>query len=159
MKTVEIRYGVVFGKGDSSDWIDDEIDLNDEESAIYNNAVDNGIPLEDVTELKTALQRAYEEIEETEIQLGIDSEDEFVLECLGLAPMSVDDLNELVAARDSHALTFFNLNDASDEELDVWDAYELDKIPTIAEFQKDFEPCSPFDGGWRLVVEFVDPNE
>ena len=27
MKTVELRYGVIFGKGDSSDWIDYEIDL------------------------------------------------------------------------------------------------------------------------------------
>ena len=31
MKTVEMRYGVTFGKCDSSDWIDYEIELNDEE--------------------------------------------------------------------------------------------------------------------------------
>ena len=30
MKSVELRYGVIFGKGDSSDWIDYEIDLTDE---------------------------------------------------------------------------------------------------------------------------------
>ena len=29
MKSVEIRYGVTFGKCDSSDWIDYEVELTD----------------------------------------------------------------------------------------------------------------------------------
>ena len=64
MKKVAIRYGVVFGKGDASDWIDYEIELTDEEEAIYDNAIANEIPLEDVAELQDALDRAYEEIED-----------------------------------------------------------------------------------------------
>lgn len=159
MKTVEIRYGVTFGKLDSSDWIDYEIDLTDEEAAIYDHSIENDIPLEDVPELQEALNRAYEEIEEMEIQNGIDMEDEYVMECLGLAPMDEDELNDLVAARDPHALLFFGLEEASDEELDEWDASDLDKVPTIAEFQEDFEPYSPYDKGWILNVEYIDPNE
>jgi hypothetical protein len=64
-----------------------------------------------------------------------------------------------VEARDPHALAFFDLTEASDEELEEWDAYDLEEIPTIAEFQEDFEPYSPYDAGWTLHVEFVDPNE
>lgn len=159
MKTVEIQYGVTFGKGDSSDWIDYEIDLTDEEEAAYDNAIANEIPLEDVPELQDALDRAYKEIEEMEIQNGIDMEDEYVMECQGLIPMDEDELNELVANRDPNALAFFGLENASDEELEEWDAYDLEEPPTIAEFQKDFEPYSPYDEGWSLSVQFVDPNE
>lgn len=159
MKTVEIRYGVTFGKGDSSDWLESEVDLTDEEERIYDDAVENGILLEEVPELRAALQRAYDEIEYMEIEAAIDAEDEYTLECQGLAPMDADELNDLIADRDPHALAFFELENASEDELDEWDAYDLDEIPTIAEFQEDFEPSSPFDGGWRLSVEFVDPNE
>ena len=159
MRSVEIRYGVTFGKCDSSDWIEYEVDLTDGEELAYDNAVENEIPLSEVPELEAALARAYEEIEEMEIQNGIDLEDEYVMECQGLAPMDEDELNELVAARDPHALSFFGLTEATDEELDEWDAYDLDEVPTIAEFQKDFEPYSPYDAGWTLHVEFVDPNE
>ena len=76
MKTVEMRYGVTFGKCDSSDWIDYEIEITDEEEKAYDYAVENEIPLEDVLDLKSALARAYEEIEELEIQNGIDMEHE-----------------------------------------------------------------------------------
>ena len=81
------------------------------------------------------------------------------MECQGVAPMDQDELNDLVAARDPHALAFFGLTEATDEELEEWDAYDLDEVPTIAEFQVDFEPYSPYDAGWTLHVEFVDPNE
>ena len=94
-----------------------------------------------------------------DIYIGIENEDEYILECLGLLPMDADALNDLVADRDPHALAFFELEDASEDELDEWDAYDLDELPTIAAFQEDFEPSNPFDGGWRLHVEFVDPNE
>ncbi len=85
------------------------MDLTDEEELAYDNAVENEIPLSEVPELEAALARAYEDIEEMEIQNGIDLDDEYVMECQGLAPMDEDELNELVAARDPHALSFFGL--------------------------------------------------
>lgn len=159
MKTVEIRYGITLGKGDSSDWLEYEIDLTDDEMRIYDEAVENGILLEKVPELRAALRRAYEEIEDMEIDAGIEAEEEYTMECQGLAPMDADELNDLVADRDPHALSFFDLVDASDDVLDDWDAYDLAELPTIAQFREDFEPSSPFDSGWLLNVEFVDPNE
>ena len=47
----------------------------------------------------------------------------------------------------------------SDEELEEWDAYDLDEVPTIKDFKEDFEPYSPYDEGWSLNVHFVDPSE
>lgn len=159
MKIVEIQYGVTWGKGDSSEWIDETFELTDEEAEIYDRAIADGILLEDVPELQKALDRAYAEIEEMEIQNGIDMEDEFVMECQGLAPMDQEELNDFIAERDPHALAFFGLEDASDEELEAWDAYDLEDVPTIADFQEDFEPSSPYDVGWSLSVRFVEADE
>jgi hypothetical protein len=156
---VEIRYGVTFGKCDSSDWIDWEVELTDEEAIAYQNAIDNEIPLNEVPELQDALQRAYEEIEDEEISMGIDNGDEYVMECQGEAEMDPDELNDLVADRDPHALAFFGLTDADEDELDEWDANDLDELPLIKDFVEGFEPYSPYDEGSTLNVEFVDPNE
>ena len=93
---VQLRYGVTFGKCDSSDWIDWEIELTDEEAAIYEHAVANQIPLNEVPELQDALRRAYEEIEEEEISMGIDNGDEYVLECQGEAEMDPYEYKENV---------------------------------------------------------------
>ena len=156
---VEIRYYVSFGKLDSSDSIDWEVDLTEEEAAIYNHAIENEIPLNDIPELQDALERAYKEIEEEEISMGIEDEIEYVMECQGLAEMDPYELNSLVASGDAHALEFFGLTDADEDELDEWDAYDLDELPLIKDFIEGFEPYSPYDEGWTLNVEFVDPNE
>lgn len=159
MRKVELRYGVTFGKCDSSDWIEWEIELTDEEAAVYENAIENEIPLNEVQELKNALQRAYADIEREEISNGLAYGDEYVLECQGEAEMDPEELNDMIAERDSHALEFFGLIDADEEELDEWDANDLEELPLIKEFVEDFEPYSPYDEGWTLHVEFVDPNE
>lgn len=157
--TVELRYGVIFGKGDSSDWIDWEIELTPEEEIAYKNAIENKILLEDVEELKPALRRAYDEIEAEEISNGLDYGEEYVMECQGELEMDCDELNDLVDNRNPHALAFFGLTDATEDELENWDAYDLDEVPLIKDFVEGFEPSSPYDAGWTLVVEFVDPNE
>lgn len=157
--TVQLRYGVTFGKCDSSDWIDWEIELTDEEAVAYNNAVANEIPLNEVPELQDALQRAYDDIEDEEISMGLDMGDEYVMQCQGEAEMDPDELNDLISDRDAHALEFFGLTDADEDELDEWDANDLDELPLIKDFVEGFEPYSPYDEGWTLNVEFVDPNE
>ena len=157
MKTVELRYGVSFGKCDSSDWIDWTVDLTDEEEKIYDHAIENEIPLNEVPELEGALRRAYEEIEDEEINRGIDNGDEYVMECQGLAEVDPEEINDLIAARDPHALAFFGLEDADDDELEEWDANDLDELPLIKDFVEGFVPYSPYDEGWSLIVEFVDP--
>ena len=159
MKFVELRYGVIFGKGDSSDWMEWEVGLTEEEAKIYDEAIANGEPLDEVEGLQDALQRAYEEIEEEEIQMGIENEYEYVLECQGLAEVDPYEIDDLIADRDPHALAFFGLEDADDDELDEWDANDLDELPLIKDFNEGFEPYSPFDEGWCLNIEFVDPNE
>ena len=127
--------------------------MTEAEAPAYDKAVAAGISLNNVPELQDAFQRAYEEIEEMEIENGVD------MECQGLAPMDQDELNDLVADRDPHALAFLGLTGATDDELDEWDAYDLDEVPAIKEFQEDFEPYSPYDEGWTLNVQFVETSE
>ena len=157
MNEVQGSYYVSFGKGDSSESIPYDIFLTDEEEEIYDKAVEEGLDLNNIEELQPALQRAYEEIEEQEIEMAIENEDEFVMECQGLAEVDAYEINKLVANRDPHTLKFFGLEDASDEELEEWDANDLEKLPLIKDFEENFEPSSPFDMGWGLNVSFVDP--
>ncbi len=133
--------------------------MTDEEAAAYTNAIANEIPLNKVPELQDALRRAYDDIEVEKISISLDNGDEYVLECQGEAEMDPDELNDLVAERDPHTLEFFGLTDAEEDELDEWDANDLDELPLIKDFVEGFEPYSPYDAGWTLNVEFVDPNE
>ena len=159
MKYVTLRYRATWGKGDSSDWFDWDFQLTDEEEKIYNHAITNKLPLNEHPDLEEALRRAYEKIEANEIRLGIENGDEYTIECQGMARVDPDEINDLIADRDPHALAFFGLEDADDEELDEWDANDLDELPMIKDFDEDFEPYSPYDEGWDLRVLFVDPNE
>lgn len=63
---VPIKYAFEFGKCDVSDWMPGDVLLTPEEADIYNGAVSRGEPLEDVTDLKGALARAADEIEEVD---------------------------------------------------------------------------------------------
>ena len=84
MKNIDLLYYVTFGKNDSSDTMPYTISVSDEEFDVYEKAIADKKPLNETTELQGILDIAYREIEEMEIQNGIDFEDEFVLECQGL---------------------------------------------------------------------------
>lgn len=88
----------------------------------------------------------------------IDCGDEYAMECTGQMEMDPDELNGLVADRDPHALEFFGLTEADEEELEEWDAHDLDKLPLRCDFEEGFEPYSPFDEGWILNVQFPIPR-
>ena len=61
---VRIQYAYEYGTCDVGDWIPGEVELTEEEAAIYNDATSRGVALEDVPELQDALDRALDEIEE-----------------------------------------------------------------------------------------------
>ncbi len=160
MATMELQYGVVFGKGDASDLITWEVELSPEEEAIYNHAVKMRIPLENVPELCALLDEAYKEIEANEIAAFCDCDDEYVKECQGYNEVDANEITRLVHNRDPHALAYFNLVKLSQEELDIWDAEQnLDELPLVCDFDDSFEPRSPFEGGYCLNVEICDPNK
>ena len=114
---------------DSSDWIKWKIGLTDEEARVYDEAIANDISLNEHPSLQDALMRAYKEIEAEEISNGLDYGDEYVKECLGETEVDPFDINALVASRDPYTIAFFGLTDANDEELDEWDANDLDENP------------------------------
>ena len=65
------------GRLSASPWMPWSIDLSDDETKIYQNAINNKIPLNEVKELCDALDRAYKEIEAYEIECASDYGDEF----------------------------------------------------------------------------------
>ena len=159
MTTGELQYGVIFGKGDGSDWFPWEITLTGAEEAAYLRAKKLWLDPNDCPELQGVLADAYEEIKEQETQAMIDCGDEYAMECTGQMEMDPDELNDLVADRDPHALEFFGLTEADEDELEEWDAHDLDELPLRCDFEEGFEPYSPFDEGWDLIVQFPIPGE
>lgn len=160
METIELRYGASFGPGDGSDWFEYEYELTEEQAAAYHLAIKMRKPLDSVDELAGIPDAAYAEIEEQEIENFCDAEDEYVLECQGRIPVDANRLNELVHSADPYTLEYLELQALSPEELEEWDAdIDLDELPLICDFDKAFEPRSPFAEGYTLYVELVDPNE
>ena len=160
--TIVLNYGVTFGKCDGSDILEWDVELTDEQEKAYKKAWMTGADPDDVPELQKICDAARPEIEEVEIQNGIDYDDDYTRECQGEIEVDADDINELVHAKDKHALDFFDLNGLSDAELEEWDANDLDELPLVKDFDENFEPESPFDGGYCLSVwipEFECPDE
>lgn len=77
---VKVEYWISGGIGCASPRIPWTVDLTDEEMEIYNNAIENKIPLDEVEGLDDALRRAYDEIVEYEKEcaeeFGDEDEDE-----------------------------------------------------------------------------------
>lgn len=157
MLEVGLTYSVTYGRGDGSEAMEYGIELTDEEESIYCKAVMDGENLNYVSELHPALNRAREEIAEMETENAADLGDPYAMECIGLAEADPDEINMLVEERDPYTMEFFGLNDLDAEELAGWDAYDED-LPRIKDFEKNFEPSSPFDDGWELSVDFDDPD-
>ena len=156
---VDVRYFADFGTCDASDWLDWIIVLEGEAEKAYLEAMKLRLPFDDYPILREALEEAYSEIEEEETDNHISLGDEFALECTGQNRVDPDEINELVAERDPYTLEFFDLEDMTDEELDAWDANNLDDLPEVCEFKEDFVPSSPFDNGWDLCVEYAENPE
>lgn len=160
MDTISLYYTVSFGKLDCSDDIDFEYELTEEQAILYKKAVKMRRPLEDADDLYDILEAAYDEIVDLETEQMCELGDEYTLECMGRVPVDVKHLNNLVHGGDQYTLEYLGLTDLHPEELKAWDAAEeLDEIPMVCDFDKDFEPSSPYDRGYTLTVRFVDPNE
>lgn len=156
--TINLKYGVEFGKGDASDWIWWEVELDEEAEREYLRYKMFRLCLEDSAILCAVRDEAYEAIKEYETGNLCDYDDEYALECMGQVPVDPDDINELVKKRDRHTLEFFELTELTEEELDDWDANDIEDymLPDACDFYPDFKPTNPFDEGWSLNVEFCD---
>lgn len=153
--TIEVEYAIAYGYHDYTDWLSHEITLTPDEDSLFEDSVRLFRNLNDVSGLQDVLARAYQEIKEHVMDFGIMSDSEYVMKCDGSATVDPDEINDCVADRDPRTLEFFGLEGLSEEELDAWDAHSVD-LPTIAEFDEDFEPIDPFDDEWLLEVRFCE---
>ena len=153
-RCVEVKYYVVFGKGDGTEHFSYDFELDDETEAVYDKAIELEEPFENFPELTSALQDAYDEIEEMESSNLADLDEEY--SDLSDVEMDTEDLNDLVHQRNPHALKFFHLENATDEEIEEWDANDLDNLPTHLEFDEYYKPLNPFDNGISLTVYFAE---
>ena len=66
------------------------VELTDEEISIYQNAIANKVPLNEVVELQPALYRAMEAIIKVERELAADCNEEFDLDSWGIKVEFID---------------------------------------------------------------------
>lgn len=128
-------------------------------SKIYNNAVRNGTPLNSVEELSDTLAELREEIETKIIDDLITAGNEYVCKCEGIVPVDPAEINKLVTDRDKGAHKFLGLENATEDELENWDASTLETLPLVRDFYGGFGTHSPFDDKWTLTVGFADSKE
>ena len=83
-------------------------------------------------------------------ELFLEFGDEYVLKCYGLLSVDATRVNELIAQRDKHALKFFGLESSSEDELNNWDANNLEKLPLVKDFEEDFKPIQPIYDKWNV---------
>lgn len=159
---VILNYKVKAGKYDNNDdvfeWIVDSPNKELEEA--YTRAIMTGTYLEDVPEFKALCEQERSKIEKHVLQeMSKDGDEYSVLEALGEVKMDLDELNNLVHSKDSHALKFFGLEGMSDDQLQKWDSAELDSIPLVKDFKEDFQPKNPFNDDYKLEVFIPDGEE
>ena len=117
---VILNYKVKAGKYDNNDdvfeWIVDSPNKELEEA--YTRAIMTGTYLEDVPEFKALCEQERSKIEKHVLQeMSKDGDEYSVLEALGEVKMDLDELNNLVHSKDSHALKFFGLEGMSADQL------------------------------------------
>jgi len=156
---VTLAYYTEFGRGDWSDSVEYFVTLKGREEETYLRALKLRLPIEEQKGMKRVLNRARPKIEKEAIQSLLDGQDWSAMEWMGVIPVSANEINRLVAARDPHTLAFFGLTGMSEKKLDKWDAAKLKKLPEVREFQKDFEPRNPYDVAYSLGVSFWEHPE
>ena len=163
---VKLQYGISFGKLDSSDWVDYWINLAGDAEKDYLAAMEIADPekrnFSGSAALVQALENAADDIKDEALDNLRDAGDEYALSFhKGYDKVDTDELDELVHNRDPHALEFFGLTDADDEELEDWYADELDwdDLPEYEVFYQGYEAGNPFNEGYILSVHYADDPE
>ena len=153
---VAVKYTQSFGKCDGGPECEYDLELTPNEEKIYdkeiekikkNKAKEEEIDISEVElcdedldsinshpKLQDALERARKEILDFEAE---EYGNEDILRDRGQVEMDEDKLCELVTKRDPHAIKFFHLENATDEELEEWSP---DELPLVCDFVKNFKP-------------------
>jgi len=156
---VTVKYYMSYGKCDCGPVCELDVELTKEEQKIYDSELQNiknqkakelnidpsevELTDDDIDSLNNhpalheALLRAEKEACDYEIS---EYGNEEIMEALGEVPMDSEELNELVHNKDPHAIKFFGLEKASEEEIEEWDADYLDDLPNVCDFKENFEP-------------------
>lgn len=154
----KVKAGSNYSDDDVFEWVVDSPNKELEEA--FTRAVMTGTYLEDVPEFQALCESEKSKIEEHVLQdLAKDGEDYTVLEALGEVRMDADELNNLVHSKDSYAIKFFGLESMTEDQLQTWNSSELETIPLVKDFQKDFKPINPFNSNYKLEVFVPDVDE
>lgn len=103
------------------------------------------------------MESALKFIVDALVKHAIEFGDEYILNCYGLVPVDATKINKLVAQRDKHTLEFLGLENSSNEELKNWNANNLEKLPLVKDFEKDFTPINPLlDRVWVIYHPAAD---
>lgn len=124
----------------------------------YAERIDSGkkITYSNLDEYNNLMESMYEFIQDALVKHAIQFGDEYALECYGLLPVDIAKINELISQRDKHALTFFGLEKATEDELRNWDAKNLERLPLVKDFEESFTPTQPLYDKWNIYYADYD---
>ncbi len=161
---VKLEYGVIFGKGDSSDWIGYEITLTGEAEAAY--LEEMAKPEEERCfskhpELVAALEDAVADVRDTAQADLCEAGDEYAESFHDPGDrMEAFEIEDLVDEGDADVIAFFGLAGLDEDALDAWKEKLSDmdsgELPFWGDVYPDMEDSSPFDEGYDLSVRYAD---
>ncbi len=149
---VKMRFRLVFGDIGPEPWIYKTVVFYGDAEKAYILANRFHLPYEVFPVLVERLNNSSNDITEEEI-----SEEVYrIVHYIGNKNIEPVELNQLVGSRDEYALIYLNLENLTEEELDKWDANNLDHLPKYCEVVENFEYKCIVNVAWTMDLEFVE---
>ena len=139
---IELQYYACFGKGDCSDTLSFEVDLDEAQEKAYKKAVMTGKDLDGVEELSGLCEKALPEIIEIELENYVDLGEEYDEEYLeNVLEVYLPDTSDIELESE----------EVEDYIRELFAAGDLETIKLVVAAQEDYYESDEFDS----LVEFV----
>ena len=153
----KILGSVDYNDGNSKGWRIMTVRLPDELQEIYNYGVNHEYSPKTSKKLQDYLPVVRKEIEEQLIDEMIKGKDRYVIDLCGGRLATPEEIIDAVTDRDICALSYYGLENATDEEIENWNNYPAFPTPQLRDIYESYGDKSPFNDGWELYVEYYDP--
>ena len=158
MPNPELLISIDYGDGTPKEWKTISTTLPKNLQVIYDTAISRKLALNSIPALRDYLIHNQALIEDDIIEYYIRNGDEYVIDLCGGRTATINEINEAIESRDEAALYYFGLDNATEDEIEKFDASSLQSLPPLRYISEYYASKNPFDEGWEYTAEFYDPN-
>ena len=152
-----ILVSIDYGDDNPKEWRVMETSLPPKLEEVYNYAVKHKYAPSSSEALKDYLPTLRCKIEEKLIEEMINEGDTYVIDLCGGRIATTEEILNAVADRDYFALSYYGLENATDEEIENWDGATQPPFPRLRDIYESYSDKSPFKDEWKLTVKYYDP--